>query len=336
MKPFYKQVVANAWSAALNKRWLWPLAFFASFLGLSSTFQIFFDIMPQDNGLVVDITRTTSQDFLTANFVGWSNGFYQIPWTRVTFSDIPLLALIIILLFIILGLTVIVISAQGGLIHGLAATFSNRRSDFFTSFRAGLDRFWEIFVVNFCYRLIYLFFLGAIILPLMIIASHASRPWTLFWSIIIFFIALPAIIILDIVARFTVMQVVLAKGKLTKAIRTAWDLFKANWLISIETSLLIFALLFVLVVIILIIFYLLLMLFVFFVSLMPVGTIFFQIVLFTGLIVALVIVVVAFILFTTFQLGIWTEIFQRINREQHFSKVHRAVSQLPLFHKKLF
>ncbi len=336
MKSFYKHAVANAWSATLNKRWLWPLAFFASFLGLSSTFQIFFDVMPQDTGVMVDITRTTSQDFLTANFVGWSNGFYQIPWTKVTISDIPLLAMVIILLFIILGLTVIVVSAQGGLIHGLAATFSNKRSDFFTSFRAGLDRFWELFIVNFAYRLIYLFFLGAIIMPLLLIAAFAPAPWTLFWSVVIFFIALPTVIILDILARFTIMFVMLSKGTLNKSFNKAWKLFRENWLISIETSLLIFVLLFVLLLIVFIIYFLLLNAFILFVSSMTSNPLFFQIGAFTGLVIAIIILVICFILFTTFQLGIWTEVFQRLNREPHFSKVHRAVRRLPLLHKKLF
>lgn len=335
MKPFYKETVAQSWRLSLRQRWLWPLAFFASFLGLAPTFRAVFDLTPEAGTNGINLADVTNADFITSNFIGWSQSFFQIPWDRLGLADIPWLALIILVLLVIIFLTVVVISSQGGLIVGIANVLKNKKTTYLQIFRQGVDKFWELFILNFFYRLIYILIFGAVIVPLTYLAIYAEPGYNLLLLAISYFILVPVLIILDIVVRYAIIFVMLKNSKLPKAFDQGWDLFKNNWLISIETSLMILALMVVYVFIIIQVLWLLLQLFIFFAITVPAGGMAYQIILFTGLMTALAIVVVGFIIFTTFYLGIWTNIFTRITTEEHHSKIHRSVRYNPWLHTKI-
>jgi hypothetical protein len=335
MKSFYRDTVAKAWKLALNQRWLWPLAFFASFLGLSTTFKIFFDLAPSNQSLVVTVNDTISSDFFTTNFVGWSQGFYRIPWSNIDLSTAPLLALILLVFVVFIALIIMVVSSEAGLISGVSSVLNNKKTSMFNCLQLGLNKFWQLFIVHFFYSLLYIVFLGIIILPVATLVDQMSAPVRLLSSIGIYLIIVPTIVVLDIMVRYTVTFITLRKATVQSALKQAYDLFKANWLISLETALMVMVLLLVYTFIVIQILNLLFYLFIFFAGLMPAGTLPFYVTLFTGLAIMTAIVVTSFVIFTTFYLAIWTGMFERLEREVHYSKIHRAVRFAPWLHKRI-
>jgi len=335
MKSFYRDTVATSWKLAFAQRWLWPLAFFTSFLGIATTFRIFLDLAPKNQSLVTTITDMVSSDFLTSNFIGWAESFYRIPWASINISDAPLLALILLLLVVIIALVIMVISSEAGLIAGISGVLNNKRISAFNSLQLGLNKFWQLFVVHFFYSLLYTVFLGIIILPIVLLFEQMTTPLRLVVALALYFIIVPTLVVLDILVRYTVMYIALRRATLQGAFNQAYALFKANWLISLETAVMVMALLIMLAFIVGLIVQTLLVLFVFFASLMPVGTLLYEVAGFIGLACIVFILALSVIVFTTFYMAIWTNIFERLESEVHYSKIHRAVRFAPWLHKKI-
>src|SRR5262249_31419259 len=120
MKPtFYRHIVAESWDLSRRHLFLWPLAFFASLVGIAGTFQIFFDLTGADQSSVLLSNWYTQIDFITSIFVGWSQSFDQIPWSKVQITDAPAILFFFLLLIIVIAVAIIVTSSEGGLIYAL-------------------------------------------------------------------------------------------------------------------------------------------------------------------------------------------------------------------------
>jgi hypothetical protein len=320
---------------AVTKLWLWPLAFFASFLGISTTFKIFFDLAPKDQSLDLTVRDAISSNVLTSNFVGWSDSFHSIPWSTLNFSDIPLVALIFLLLAIIIALIILVISSEAGLILGISSLLNNKKVSGLTCIQTGLNKFWQLFMVHFFYSLLYIIFLGILIAPILLFYPQMSLALQVVFSVFIFFVIIPTLVVLDILVRYTVMYITLRQAKLQDAFNQAYTLFKENWLVTLETAVMIMALMMVLTYVVNLILNILSFFFIFFTSLMAGNTLATEITNLIGILIITIFVFLSYLIFTTFYLAMWTDIFERLEREVHYSKIHRSVRFTPWLHKKI-
>ncbi len=335
MKSFYRDTATKGWKLAWTQRWLWPLAFFASFLGIATTFKILFDLAPKDQSLDLTVKDVISSNILTSNFMGWANSFYTIPWSSLNINNAPALALIFLLLLLIIALIILVISSEAGLIAGISSIQNNKKISALNCLQTGLNKFWQLFMVHFFYSLIYIIFLGIIIAPVLVFFPQMSLTLQVIMSIIVFFVIIPTLIVLDILVRYTVMYLTLRGANLQDAFKQAYDLFKANWLVSLETAAMIMALLAILAFILNLILELVSFLFIFFTSLMTTNTLPSTATQLIGILIIAVFVFLSYLIFTTFYLAMWTDIFERLDREVHYSKIHRAVRFAPWLHKKI-
>ncbi len=336
MKPFYKETIQESWRLATSKRYLWPLGLLASLLGLSTTFRIIFDLQGTDGSAAEVLSSLVSNNFMIDTFVGWSQAFSRIPWAELEITDIPLLGLIMLLFAIIILLVIVTVSAQAGLFKALEQTYLGKKTDFFLSFGLGVSYFWEVFIFNFFYAVLYLFFAAGIIVPLIQLAATGVVV-TKFWlSIITFFILIPALIVLDIVVRYAILNAVLLKKDLFKAWDQAWVFFKQNWLISIETSVFILLLLMMYAVAVqYILLPLIIIILGYFSGLLPEGaaqTFSFNVM----QVIIYAVIASSFILFTIFYHAVWTKIFLRLQSEPHLSKVERSTKHFSWLHRNLF
>src|SRR3989344_5849706 len=325
MKPIYRPLLIEAWHFSRTRFFLWPLAFFTSLVGIAGTFQILFDTaLTGDDASSVVTGFFAESDFLTATFVGWSQAFDQIPWTELSPSDAPLVLLFFILLALVLTLTVITLSSEGALIYALDKLHANKKPGFLESFRHGLDAFWSLLMVNLLYRLIYLIVLGVIILPLLFLVIQTSGARNLWLSTILYLVLVPTVIIFDLVTRYSIMYIILRKATIRQAFSNAWLLFRTNWIISIETSILILATLLVaFIALSIIVIPLLVVFFSLFTSLMSFSEPALQLATVITL-SSLILVVALFVtIFTTLQMSLWVGIFRTITSGQHYSKTHR-------------
>ena len=320
----------------MTNRVLWALAFFASFLGIAPTFETILELTPSQGSLSYSAaTAVISGDFLTSNFFDWSVSFSQIPWASLTIYHLPILTLLLLMLTLIILLVVVVISSEGGLIKAADYYLKDRKLSYLEAFRHGLDKFWEIFILHFIFRLIYLVIFAALLVPLAVSAYSFGPGLTLASQLAVFFILAPTLIVLDIVVRYSIMYVMLEKRPVLQAFDKGWKLFKQNWLISLETAILIFLVLAVFIFALILILSLLAVIVVLLATQLPPASLALQLLLMIALVMTLALVALAMMIFTSFYLTIWVNIFRRLGREPHYSKIHRSVGHLPILHKKI-
>lgn len=338
MKPFYRYIISDAWQVGRRHLFLWPLAFFSSFVfGAAATFQIFWDIYRDPTTSPLSLVAINNEaDFLTSIFVGWSSAVDRIPWAHINLSLIePLIALLIYLVFILI-LVIIVIASEGGLMHALSQLEQNKPATYMASFRWGLDKAWQIFSVNLVYRLIYLMTLALLVLPLIYIALAGNDQSSLLFKPLTYMVFVPILIILDLVTRYTLLYIVIKNQKIHQALYNAWLLFRANWIISLETALVILTGLIVFYLAMTLIALPVLKIFlIFFGTLVSSSAIAFK---FVSLVAVFTIaLVIAFFTtsFSIFQMSIWVGVFNRLNSDKQYSKIHRVLAHLPWLQRKV-
>lgn len=274
---------------------------------------------------------------LTDLFIGWSRSFDQIAWAQLGIYDLPYVIIFFLLLFIVIGLTVTVMSAKGGLIHAVYRIYGKKKVKFLTSFREGLDKFWEIFIVNLVYRLLYLIILGLLIYPALKLIMLSNPGSQLLLTMLVYFIIIPIAIILDLVARYSIMFVVIHNNKIPEALSNAWLLFRTNWISSIEMALLILSTLFAAFLLITIVGLPILMyLLGVFGSIVSISEATFLFSLMVALLLMILLIAFLITVFTTFQVALWVGFFRGLTSGEHRSKVHRLANHAPWLHNRVF
>lgn len=333
-KPFYRPAIAEALRLSRTYIFLWPLALGASLVGIFSTFQIFLDI--EQGGQTFSLaTWYTEGDFISGTFIGWSQALNQIPWGSVRFADLPIIIFFFLLLFIVLALAIIITSSEGGLMYALAQLQEKKKTSYLISFRRGLDKFWQIFSINLIYRLLYLSIVALIVVPVLYQLTFIKGVSQLTLSVLVYFILIPIVIILDLITRYSLLYILVYGQTMRQAFSNAWLLFRTNWLISIETSLVILAILIVsfalLAVVFIPVLVLLLALFAAFIA----AGVALELFLLTTIVLLILIVAIFVSYFTAFQVSVWVSVFRRLTTGEHYSKVHRLTRHLPWLHRRL-
>ncbi|MEK7584268.1 MAG: hypothetical protein AAB490_03415 [Patescibacteria group bacterium] len=332
MQTFYRHIIKEAWDLTRKHVFLWPLAFLASLLGVAGTFQIAFDLNRDGSSLTLQSFYTRS-DFMTSTFVGWNQSFDAIPWAQVSLVDLPIILFFFILLLIIVAIAIIITSSEGGLMFALGRLQVNKTASYLPSFRRGLDKFWTLFSINLIYRLLYLITFALVIVPLLVVIPHSTPMGTLLFGIIVYFIVIPLIMILDLVARYSLMYVMLQENSIRDALYNAWLLFRTNWIISLETALLLLAALFLSLILLSAVAYGVVFFFTMFGAFVAISPAALQIFSVTFIVVLILITAVFVTFFSAMQMSIWVGVFRRINANTHPSKIHRLLRHATWLHK---
>lgn len=327
-------MIAEALRLSRTYVFLWPLALGASLVGIFSTFQIFIDT--SQGGQTFSLENWyTEGDFISGIFIGWSQAFNQIPWGSVRFSDLPVVLFFFLLLFIVLTLAIIVTSSEGGLMYALAQLQERKKTTYLVSFRRGLDKFWQIFSINLVYRLLYLSVVALIVVPLLYQLAYINGGSRLMFAILVYLILVPIIVIIDLVTRYSLLYIMLYEQTMRQAFSNAWLLFRTNWVISIETSLVILAVLLLSFGLLTIVFIPLLVLLLSLFATFVAAGVALELFILTTIVLLILIVVIFISYFTAFQMSVWVNIFRRLTTGEHQSKVHRLTRHLPWLHRRL-
>lgn len=219
--------------------------------------------------------------------------------------------------------------------YALAQLQEKKKTSYLASFRQGFDKFWQLFSINLFYRLLYLTIVALIIVPLIYQLSFMKGASQLPFAVLVYFILIPFVVVIDLVTRYSLLYIMVYRQTVREAFANAWLLFRTNWLISIETSLLILATLFVSFILLSLVFLpILLILFALFAAFIASGTAL-ELFLLTVLVLLILIVALFVSFFTAFQMSIWVSIFRRLTTGEHQSKIHRLTRHVPWLHRRL-
>jgi len=197
---------------------------------------------------------------------------------------------------------------------------------------SGLDRFWSLLGLNIVNSLIGYFFLVMVIKPLVEIAAlNTNLPYYFLITVVIFFLLIPIVIAISFATRYGVGYVMIYKQPFKTAFNNGWELFRINWLITVEsalaimlTTILYFIIMFAVVAIVFAPFLIL-------AYMLAVNLTMFQVFIVLGAIISIILLLLGTAFYGAYYNLLWSYIFLRLtSRTPSYSKIHRlAHKHLP-------
>lgn len=322
----YRGILKKAWQITWSRKELWILGFFATFLGISGVLEVVvraWSRIPAEGWNLFSFVQTS---YPGAPFV---SGLLA-PGGRIAVEPSALVPLIIILA-IFVALLWFVASSEAALVWTVRGG-KKKLPTLEESFAHGRKYGWRLVGLHVLSKLLLAALFLMTSLPLFLVVHQATYRNALlyFISFIIFF---PLVLIVSFMTIYAVCGIVLRGERALQAFHTAWDLFRRHWLISIETTLVLFVVN-LLAGLVLLVFALLLSIPV---SLLAVGA--FVVgsqQLFVGVFMVAIILLVLAALFigsivTTLQLATWTLLYGRLRRRGALAKLTRILRAIPKF-----
>lgn len=331
----YRPILKRAWDISRRHKSLWFFGLFATIISSGGEYEIIsrsiYDPTNQ-GGFITIIIESLKAGFDSAVSFGgnfWSNMFQSI----IKYPVASIIALLILIITIIIGLFFawIAITSQIGIIRNIYLINKNKKTTINEGINFAVKKFWPVVGADVVLKII-LFILFLILGKEMILIGNGNIALTAIYYLS-FILFVMAVLVISFIVKYQIFYILLDNNKFLQAIKSAYQLFIKNWLISLEMALLLFLVYIISGFISLLCSTIL--------SAIPIVVIplyfsFLPILVSYSIAIACFILMIIIIFFlaafvTTFQWACWTDLFMRINSGEEASKIQRTAQQLQNF-----
>lgn len=230
----YRKILKQALSLSWKNKYLWFFGLFAALIIKSE-----YDIVSNAQGGQSFVYNFYS--FINTNVFS-STSLLTIKNYMVNSPGSFALALFIIILIILLVAFLIwlVIVSQSALVNNSAEIYTGKNHDLKNGLKAGRENFWPILGFSFLIRVIIYAGLLLISIPIITDIGMISKAGNDILYMALFFIFLPILIILSFIIKYAVAFKIIKNESFSASIKDGWNLFTANWIISLEMAFLLF------------------------------------------------------------------------------------------------
>jgi len=232
-KFYYRDILKNAYNLVKHNKFLWFFGFFAAALGGLGEFESVF----KDYNSIAETSD---------NIFNWQSlyegGFFWIIFDniKIFLADFPWQAFFILLMTVVVGLVIywLAIVSQIALFDAAHKLSKNKKTKYADGYHIGNKHFLSVLVVNIGFRILLYGVLIVIAAPLLSWFLVGGNVWGgIFFVILLFLIYIPISVIASFIIKYTIAFIVIHEKKTWAAVKSAWHLFKRNWLVSIEMAL---------------------------------------------------------------------------------------------------
>ena len=207
---------------------------------------------------------------------------------------------------------------------------SKQKSGIKIGLAAGKEKFWPVLGLNIIIKIIIGLVFTLISLPIILSATKAISSLSAFLYILLFILFIPIAVILSFIIKYAVAYVVIKGQTMMDSIKSSWELFTKNWLVSIEMAFILFFINF------LVGLGAILLIFILAIPFLFLALVLYQLVAFMAFWVTIIIAAIVFILIiilsgtllTTFQTAAWTGLFLELINKGGTSKIIRLARRL--------
>jgi hypothetical protein len=308
----YRDILKRSALITLRNKYLWFFGLFASLLVSTGRFNMSFSQASDDwsKNIFSSLALFLNEGVLSGNFFRGLGLYYKQDPISASIFTVFFMVVVVLSLFL-LWMAVI---SQGGLTADSAkiikAGDKGPKPTIASGLEIGAKKFWP--VLGFNLIAIFLVYLFAAIagLPLVYMPPRPDIDLMLLYTLL-FVLMIPLALIISFLAKFAVCFSVIKGKKFIDSIEDAIKLFSKNWLISIEMALILFFVDFIAIFAIGLT--LLILAIPYFFAAMAIAMVFsqgiFWLSVVLGLTLAIIIVVLAGSILTTFHMVAWTDIF---------------------------
>jgi len=339
--PLYRRILSQAWKMTWQNKYLW-------FFGL---FALLFCTGGEYNILVRIFSGNINQPMMPAFQRFSETGIFS----PKIFSNIgtimnndPAAFLKVILVFIIVAvlsvfliwLSVVSQAALVSLVSSLAgkkisaakqgAVAKNISDNFRNNILRGHNKFWPVFGLNVINKLVVYAAFVLVSLPIVLTMGKSQPSVVIILYVLAFIVFVPAALSLSFIFKYAIAYTVIKGSKFKDALNSALELFKENWLISLEMSFILFILNFAvsLVVILLVLSLVIPFVFLAITAANIIGSAAYVLAIILELIIILSIIILSGSVISTFQIASWTGLFVELINKGGVSKIIRIAEDI--------
>lgn len=323
--PLYRKILSHAFSFSWQNKYLWFFGLFAAIVG-SGGYEIVGQSLSSSSVTVETLNELMATGAFNANF------FHNL--TKVAMEK-PLVLLAIFFMFSIIIAAVIFVLwlatvSQAAIVNNFSLFSVKKETTFQVGLKAGFKNFWKVFFLNLLEKIVILLVLMIVNLPLIFTIFYTKSPFTSVSYILLFVLFVPLLLILSLLVKYAIAYVVIKNETLPQSLKRAFQLFKDNWIISIEMACLMFVISFVfaILIIILISVYVLPFSFIVGMSGLSFGPVVSLVVIFLLALIGIIFLVIAGSFMSVFQISAWTDLFIEITGRGGESKFERLFSSV--------
>ncbi len=230
--PVYREIISHAIKTAWKEKRFWPLAFFASLLLTGGTYDI-----------ILKVIRAASEQgaYFKQTAVGLSE--IKIVLSNVVTDPANILGLasglqaVLAVALIFLTLAAVSCVSQAGLVYAIGSLKRGGRPSLSDAFRVGGGAFWPVLALN-ALTLSTLWILRFLVAFPLYLALDEKTVASQILYLISFFVFISLSFVVSIIQIFALNAMVLQGAPVSEALIRGYNLFKKNWIITLETALL--------------------------------------------------------------------------------------------------
>ena len=325
----YRQILKTSLKISWKNKYLWVFGIFASFLSIGAEYQILWRALSRQATL--DWYNGWNMYMQTGIFSGavWGNIVHLFKtnpgiMTMILFFSLIILAIIFVSIWL-------AVTAQIALVINTEKIIKSKKDEIAVADRsnlaAGAPSFWPVFGLNLFSKIIINVLVILITLPLLFLAVNHLLLNVLY--LIFFVILIPVAIAVSLLIKYAIAYVALKKQTIFMSLKKAWELFKENWIISLEMALLLFVISFLATLAILIASAIIAVPFIIlatsFFHLFSMAA--FWVMVSLALIVITIFIILAGAFLSAFQVVVWTNLFMQLVSKGGESKLERILPE---------
>jgi len=228
----YRNVLKKAWEITWQYKYLWFFGLFATILWSGGEYDfILYFINSGDGGILYNLQLLSESGVFSPAF--FQNAALAIATDPLSFVIITAVLLIIVALLAFLVWLVVI--SQIAVISASYKISSGTRTDFKDSIDAGLEHFWKVFLLNLSQKLI-ISLLVAITLAVLISGGASAN---LAGQVFVFTFMLLLSAFIAFIVKYAINFIIIKRRNFKEALADTWELFRINWLITVEMTLLV-------------------------------------------------------------------------------------------------
>ncbi|MCU0679378.1 MAG: hypothetical protein MUC28_02955 [Planctomycetes bacterium] len=235
----YRDILAQGWRLTWRSKYLWFFGLFAALLGNGGELEII--IRNFNSGFYSESLFPSLRGIVATGFFSWQT----VENMGALLVNDPLtllfiLALFLAILFLAVFLLWLIMVAQAALVNNAAMHAAEKKHNFQDGLAVGRKKFWPVLGLNIIGKaVIYVLFLFVSVPALLSLGQTNFLPASLLF-VISFLVFVPIAITVSFIVKYSIAYVVIKGNHLAEALKSGWQLFTANWLISLEMAFILF------------------------------------------------------------------------------------------------
>jgi hypothetical protein len=323
--PLYRKILSHALAFSWQNKYLWFFGLFAAVVG-SGGYEIIGQSLSSSSVTIELLDSLMSAGAFNADF------FHNL--TKVAMEK-PLVLLAMFAMFSIIAAAVVFVFwlatvSQAAVVNNYVLFAGDKEHSFQTGLKAGFKYFWKVFFLNVIEKLVILLVLMIVNLPLIFTVFYTKNPFTSGSYVMLFVLFVPLLLVFSLLVKYAISYVVIKNETLAMSLKRSFQLFKDNWIISIEMACLMFVISFIYAVLIMILISAYVLPFSFIVGLagLSFGPIISLVIIFLLALVGIIFLVASGSFMSILQISAWTDLFVELTGRGAESKVQRLFGSL--------